>query len=75
LDDGKLSEEEAESLILGSVQDWKTAADQRGAHDENKLSFSAKDLVCTLNSQIQLRAQGNHLYGRIVTNLQRQFQL
>jgi len=54
LDDGKLSEEEAESLILGSVQDWKTAADQRGAHDENKLSFSAKDLVCTLQRQFQL---------------------
>jgi len=54
LDDGKLSEEEAESLILGSMQDWKTAANQSGAHDENKLSCSAKDLVCTLQRQFQL---------------------
>lgn len=59
-----MSEDEAEYLIVQSLKDPKSEGREEFiAKTERKAKVETKDLVTALNEHLELRHNGNRLYG------------
>ena len=67
IDDGRLSEDEAEHMLVQSLKHPGTDGhDEFKAKTEKKMKLETKELVGALNEHIELRVAGNRLYGEFV---------
>jgi hypothetical protein len=66
IESGRISEEEAEHLIVQSLkQPGAEGQEEFKAKTERKTKVETKDLVSALNEHLELRMEGNKLYGRL----------
>ena len=64
LEEGRMSEEEAEHLMVQSLkQPGAEGREEFVSKTERKMKVETKDLVTALNEHLELRHDGNRLYG------------
>ena len=64
IEQGRMSEEEAEYMIVQALKDPKSEGrDEFIEKTERKAKVDTKDLVAALNEHLELRHDGNRLYG------------
>lgn len=72
MEKGRISEDEAEHLIVESLkQPGSEAQAEFKAKTERRVKVETKDLVSALNEHLELRNAGNRAYGGVNTHTTR----